>query len=691
MRKGTAAVITILLLLAPVFSEGERTREDGSSPYFPAQEFNLTAVEDEPFEHTIAAVDPDGDNITFDYISLPSWLSYDNGTISGIPGNDDVGYDNFTVNISTLDGNASVNISVQVNNTPPRLIEISVAPMAWERTLYISKFDPLEDGQKWNLTLDMEGPVEGGWASVGRNGTVSGIPGNLHVGNWTFNLTLDDMSGGIAWTVWNITVVNEPPLLIPPSISTAKEYEPLELDFDSPDEGDGLTAYSLTFGPENASIDPESGIVFWHPENVWGTVTFSIRIEDGRGESETLDHNVDILDAPVKLLSEFPEVLVAGEPFFIDIEVDEEDPPWTVYSFNRSIPFFVTMHNGLTFNSTGRFAGRPWNRDTGKYEVEVRFRNEKFGMGIKWSYNWTFYVVSNSSFRDPTLDFRIVHIDHEWVVMNITSSPGSLLPDQTQVLIIEENDKRNRVSQNIEGAANGEFEFDISGLNGTLLIYCTLLTNNTEFFFGESGMSIEVEKPQAPEAGNGGNGGFPWLLLFFAVIVFLLMMGAALLLVEKTSYAIQTVVHKNGEPQDEVVLSEIQDRPTIRLKELADSISISRKDLITTLVKLEAEGHIRSVPDGLHVRFLPTVGSFVDGPLVMNRYQIRIAKALLERRKMSESELMEETGLSYSKLARETSLLILKGALSQRMSSGSIEYYLSARQKQRIRDWMGKG
>ena len=171
------------------------------------------------------------------------------------------------------------------------------------RQEYISRFDLREDGENWEVELAMSGPADSAWLEVDRTGRVFGTPRNVHVGNWTVNLTLDDSNGGLDHAEWTISVVNELPVIIPPAIGKWPEYSPLELDFDSGSEMDGLTSYSLVSGPDGAVINSGTGVVSYLPVNLWGNVTFEVRVDDGNGGRSTISHTVSILDQPAKLLT----------------------------------------------------------------------------------------------------------------------------------------------------------------------------------------------------------------------------------------------------------------------------------------------------------------------------------------------------------------------------------------------------
>lgn len=89
-------------------------------PAFAADPFRKpSAVEDSAYSGSIAgnAADPDaGDGLTFSKVSGPAWLSVaPNGTLSGTPGNSNVGANSFTVRVSDpwgLSDDATLNITI---------------------------------------------------------------------------------------------------------------------------------------------------------------------------------------------------------------------------------------------------------------------------------------------------------------------------------------------------------------------------------------------------------------------------------------------------------------------------------------------------------------------------------------------------------------------------------------------------
>ncbi|MFO8050628.1 MAG: hypothetical protein R6V01_02880 [Thermoplasmatota archaeon] len=657
-------------------------------PYFEGSpQVQWTAVEGSPFEKKVEAYDPDGDPISWSHSALPAWLGHENGTFRGTPGNDDVGNHTFNSTISSTSHSVSLTFHLEVLNFPPSIVEVSVAPMAWEGQVYVSKFHLREDGEKWNVSVKVQrNAVDADrkyqWLQVARNGTVTGVPENIHVGNWTAVLELDDgnpPSGSVVYN-WNISVVNKVPELIAPGLVTLKEYEPALIDLDSDQEGENGTVYSIISSNLNDLwLDPLTGKMTFTPIIGVQETGITVRVTDMWGEYSEGRIEVHIENSLPYLTSPLPDVLVAGEVYEMDIDSNEEGNDLD-YLLHPAPPVF-SDHDTKIFTSEGRMDLFPWNRDEGEHRYTLVLRDN---LGAYRNYSWNFTVLPNSSYVDPDVELDVEVVGSRLILSVNISAGGKIIRDPV-VRIYKKDPEPDDIRKTIDPSSDEPVEFDISGFNGTILVNASFDVETTPGDLRHVYKEIPVRIPEPEEVSRVGSG--IWIIILLIVLIFLIA-GAGLAMIEKTSYAFQTLLFNNGVPRDEVVLSAVQDDPGVRLRDLGDTISISRKDLVTTLVKLEDEGHIRSVPDGFFIRFLPTVGSFMEGPLAMNRSQIRIARTLMDRKKLTRMELMEETGFSKRKLDRETSLMRLKDALSERKGPRGKEYYMSSRQKKKVREWV---
>jgi predicted transcriptional regulator len=174
-------------------------------------------------------------------------------------------------------------------------------------------------------------------------------------------------------------------------------------------------------------------------------------------------------------------------------------------------------------------------------------------------------------------------------------------------------------------------------------------------------------------------------IVMTVMIVLILLVLASLLFIERTSYVIQSSIFKGGDVLEEEVVKPIQDHPGITFTELMKELDVERKDLLTTINHLEAKGMARSVDDGLRIRFYPMMGSFVDGPLALNRFQEKILEIMYRTRNLDLRELSDASGFPRKNLERELEKLMLKGAVEKMNGDNGTAYNLTRKMKARMR------
>lgn len=658
------------------------------------ENISYNATEDLLFEEVIEPVDITGDSLTWKVIGIPNWLSFQNGTMYGVPGNDHVGWNNFTIEIVTSTDDATLNVSIMVTNSLPQIIEGSVAPMAWEDQEYISRFDLREDGSKWSVSLKMAGPWEATWAQIGRNGTVYGTPRNVHVGNWTLNITLDDGNGGVVWYEYLVTVVNEPPKITVKDYGVVQEWVEKTIDFDCQTEGDGATYYELVnTNIDSGEFDPVSGQFTFIPgkdNRYYGHIT--VRARDFFGGIDEMRIEFPINNTMPVLISDLPTTFIAGEIAEVDLNSNEEGLGLR-YGFHERWPVFTDrMDESRPFDSQGRIRFYPWNIDVGDHNFIIFLWDS---IGDLVFYNWNFTVIANSSFMDPTVELSVLDTSNERIQLDIIINENGQKYATFDEFAINYLDIRYPDMHKSESFTTFDplteryVELENSNLSGTVNITVYLYFEHIDGSERRLTKTIQVDITTTDPIDDNKQNNFPWWMIIVVVLVLLvLIVSIVLIFIENVSYAVQMAVFKGGTIDEEPIITLVHGRPGIHFRELLSYSNFSRRDLVSTLVAMENNGAVRPIPDGVLVRFYPTVGSFIDGPLALNRDQERIAKVLLDKKKITHQELSDETGISKGKLDRETSLMELKGALSERKGHKGPEYYLSSRQKKLMINWM---
>ena len=180
--------------------------------------------EDEAFSLAVTANFSDvdaGDTLSYsasleDGGALPDWLTFENGSFSGTPGNSDVG--SFSITVTATDtGDAAVtdtfSLTVENTNDAPVIAGEETATLTTNEdesgTLTLSASDDDGDTLTWSIST----PATSGQASVSEQGEVSYAPAENYNGADSFVVSVEDGNGGSDSITVNVTVesVNDAP------------------------------------------------------------------------------------------------------------------------------------------------------------------------------------------------------------------------------------------------------------------------------------------------------------------------------------------------------------------------------------------------------------------------------------------------------------------------------------------------
>ena len=272
------------------------------------------AVEDSNYIGTIAGSATDADDNTLSYTKLsgPSWLSIaSDGTLSGTPTNNDVGSNNFFIEVSDNNGGTdlttlTINV-INTNDAPlfsmnPIIATDATEGITYSGTIVGLAIDADSDTLSYTKT---SGP---NWLSIAFDGSLSGTPSNTNIGLNTFDVQVSDGNGGTDTTILNITVigVNESPSfnadpVVLPNATEDQSFTDTLAPFANDPDSDTLE-FSKLSGPAWLVIGLD-GAVSGTPKNSdVGLNTFSIQVSDGNGELDTTTLNISVInvnDVPV--------------------------------------------------------------------------------------------------------------------------------------------------------------------------------------------------------------------------------------------------------------------------------------------------------------------------------------------------------------------------------------------------------
>ena len=328
------------------------------------------ALEDALYTSAFTAEDPDGDTLAFSVPLLPSWLSFNDttNTLSGTPLNEDVGDHPITLRINdgTVDADSTFIIRVLNVNDDPAFT--SVQDTTGQQGVLYTYTATAEDVD-WD-SLTFSAPVLPIWLSFDTaTHTLSGIPGNDHVGDNSVVLMIND---GIVDVIQSFIIdvenVNDPPAVTSVPITEARPgaaytYTITAVDID----GDSLTYTALVL-PGWLLFDAETHTLAATPgEEDIGDQFVTIRVSDG---SLYTDHTfiitVDDGNHAPTFISDPATTVVVGEAYVYTLVAQDIDGDSLRFSAPQ-LPGWLTF-----YPETNVVSGIPGSSDIGRHDVVLR-------------------------------------------------------------------------------------------------------------------------------------------------------------------------------------------------------------------------------------------------------------------------------------------------------------------------------
>ncbi|MBN1538660.1 MAG: right-handed parallel beta-helix repeat-containing protein [Candidatus Thermoplasmatota archaeon] len=292
--------------------------------------------EDSIFDLLLNASDPDGHELDIGIRTNATWLQYDGTTkrLFGYPGNLEVG--NYYVEIEIDDGwggHAEENITLKVNNTPPRILTYRLPNATEDHTYeYHIEFKE-EEGAVWSCHSNAS------WLEFGAEEvSISGTPLNSDVGTCFVHLNFSDNNGGshdINLSL-EVTGVDDPPeILIPLENIQLNEDESYQLDLSRwvVDQDDAILEYSYQ-GKDMLSVifDPIGRSAMIIPKPNWSgydTGRFSVKSGSHHINQTIMIEVLSVNDDPSNVSWEVPSgPFLEGEMFYLNGSANDVDIPY---------------------------------------------------------------------------------------------------------------------------------------------------------------------------------------------------------------------------------------------------------------------------------------------------------------------------------------------------------------------------
>ncbi|MEA3560091.1 MAG: NosD domain-containing protein [Candidatus Thermoplasmatota archaeon] len=261
--------------------------------------FNRTASEDVVYGASFEVRNTDL-LFEWDFGSNADFLSMDqNGSVHGLPSNDDVGQFFLNITVSTEEGFDFENYTLTVLNVndPPVMENITDLVLTEDEffnfTFQAVDIDPVGDDLTWYVETDTT------FLQIdNKSGELFGVPTNDHVGNYFLNISVDDGEDR-DWK--NITLevenINDPPLILTEKKSFCLQGDLYNLSLTAvdPDPTNDSMIWSFSTNASFLQMDCLTGMVTGVPSNDdVGTWRVDITLSDGLGGIARLNYNLTV-------------------------------------------------------------------------------------------------------------------------------------------------------------------------------------------------------------------------------------------------------------------------------------------------------------------------------------------------------------------------------------------------------------
>lgn len=290
------------------------------------------ATEDVPYGVDFNSSDDGQGTITWHLDTNSSWLDLDTdtGVLSGLPLNEDAGYD--WANVSVTDGNggkewSNFTVTVHDVNEPPT-ITTEDQTVAYEDQLYAVKYkaediDLYDNNFHWYLYTDAE------WLSMDElTGVLYGTPDNNDIGSYQVNVTVKDRVSTEDRSSFTLEVMNTPPSILNKDVLKATEDQPYNVHYSCDDDGQGDITWSMTTDASWLKLDPASNNLTGAPGNEdVGTYQVEVTVDDGNGGKNSTSFTLEVVNVndPPTITSLPMANATVDTTYIYDVEVSDID------------------------------------------------------------------------------------------------------------------------------------------------------------------------------------------------------------------------------------------------------------------------------------------------------------------------------------------------------------------------------
>jgi len=344
------------------------------------------------YQYSVAASDPDGDEITFSLSPAPTGMTIDadTGLIEWTPTSGQEGDNPVAVQVADpagLSDSQSFNITVAEQNLPPQITTTSL-PDALVGQAYQAQVEATDPNTGDVLSYALTAAPAG--MNIDANtGMIDWQPAEADVGTANLTVRVTDDQGLVDERSFSISVqvANQPPAFNSTPVTEAVVGSLYNYAVQSTDpDGDALT-YSLTVAPSGMSIDTNTGVISWTPTSAQDDDhAVTVQVSDGQNGTASQSFTVQVIGANVAPAISSTPVLYAVAETSYHYTVNASDPDGDALTYSlHTAPF------GMSINAnTGAIDWTPSSAQEGDHAVTVQLND---GQGGSASQSFTVQVT----------------------------------------------------------------------------------------------------------------------------------------------------------------------------------------------------------------------------------------------------------------------------------------------------------
>ena len=234
------------------------------------------------------------------------------------------------------------------------------------------------DGNNDQVTITPSNVPAG--ASVNAQGVFTWTPSFTQAGTSVITFTATDGRGGSDTEQVTITVnnINRDPVITTTPPTTARQDDSYEYDVNARDDDNDVLTFSFVTAPSTMSINPNSGAIFWLPDNTEvGAHTITVQVSDGFGgvaQQTFVIQVANVNDAP----------FITSQPVTTGTQNAQYSYDANAFDADSDVLTFALLAgpSGMTINTqTGLILWTPDATQIGQNSVTVQVTDGNGGSG----------------------------------------------------------------------------------------------------------------------------------------------------------------------------------------------------------------------------------------------------------------------------------------------------------------------